>query len=884
MKNHLRTLVLAPFLVVAAVAEESSDPNRTVLDKQGTLEKQTFWDNRDWTWFAENIPMLETPDAEIDTTWYYRWELVTKHLVYGSPEDGYTFTEFTDRPRWSGTYGAIVCPAGHVAREVRWLRSPRVARDFMRYWFRADGAQPERYSSWLADSLWQIHLAHPDKAFALDLFPDLLKYRERWVKKHFVPEAGMFWQSGMADGMETNINSRQTKNWFAGAHGYRPTMNSYMWADAVALAKLATLAGDDDAAADFQQQAAKLKQKVQESLWDPERQFFFQMNLKDEEKKDGFAIQAGKLTHRSGKFDGSPHGRELIGYVPWAFGLPDRDKGYEQAWKFLMDPAYFAAPFGPLTVERNDPLFRISPTCCVWSGNSWPFATTQTLVALANVLQDYEQDVVDRQDYFQLLKIYTLTHRHGGHPYIAEALNPDTGSFAGHNRYEHSEHYFHSGYCDLIVTGLIGLRPRDDEMIEVNPLVPEKWDFFALDDLSYRGHRISVVWDRTGGKYGKGKGLRILLNGETIAESEKMGRLTAKLPQAVSTVPAESDQANYAVNNTLGYFPKFSASHSSPDSRITAIGDGQVWYHRTPPNRWTSEGSEAATDWAMVDFGIARPVDEVKLYFLDDRNAAPIDAMPIYSQYGERPDTLRPELGPPAVAPPASYVLEYRVGDEWKPIPGQRRALESPVGRRANSIRFPEIRTTAIRAVFTHAKGFRVGLSEFEAWGAQLQPLPEAPPPSGNLAVNSRGEGFPKPSASYISKFDRNIYLVNDGLVSYRPKPHNRWTAMQSPNREDWVELDFGKRVAFSRVVLHPYGERGKIQPPASYDLQVFADGEWRSIPDQAKTPPEPKAASPNVITFEPQTAQKLRVVFKHRDEVWSGLTEIEVWKPSIDR
>ena len=42
MKNHLRTLVLAPFLLVAAVAEESSDPNRPVLDKQGTLEKQTF--------------------------------------------------------------------------------------------------------------------------------------------------------------------------------------------------------------------------------------------------------------------------------------------------------------------------------------------------------------------------------------------------------------------------------------------------------------------------------------------------------------------------------------------------------------------------------------------------------------------------------------------------------------------------------------------------------------------------------------------------------------------------------------------------------------------------------------------------------------------------
>jgi hypothetical protein len=62
-----------------------------------------------------------------------------------------------------------------------------------------------------------------------------------------------------------------------------------------------------------------------------------------------------------------------------------------------MDTAYFAAPFGPTTLERGDPQFQIFPRCCVWSGNSWPYATTQTLVALANLLNDYEQDYVDRR-------------------------------------------------------------------------------------------------------------------------------------------------------------------------------------------------------------------------------------------------------------------------------------------------------------------------------------------------------------------------------------------------------------------------------------------------------------------------------------------------------
>ena len=98
------------------------------------------------------------------------------------------------------------------------------------------------------------------------------------------------------------------------------------------------------------------------------------------------------------------------------------------------------------TVERNDPLFQISKTCCWWSGQSWPYATTQTLKAMANLLQNYKQDVVTKADYLKLLQTYAKTHRKDGKPYIAEACHPDTGSWEGHDTYNHSEHYFHSGY------------------------------------------------------------------------------------------------------------------------------------------------------------------------------------------------------------------------------------------------------------------------------------------------------------------------------------------------------------------------------------------------------------------------------------------------------
>ncbi len=140
--------------------------------------------------------------------------------------------------------------------------------------------------------------------------------------------------------------------------------------------------------------------------------------------------------------------------MPWQFNLPDA--GYEGAWRFLMDTAYFFSAHGPTTVERHDPQFLISPRCCVWSGNAWPYATTQTLVAMANLLDNYHQSVVDKADYFRLFQTYTLDQRRDGRPYIAEAANPDNGSWDGHNTFDHSEHYFHSGYVDLVITGLVG--------------------------------------------------------------------------------------------------------------------------------------------------------------------------------------------------------------------------------------------------------------------------------------------------------------------------------------------------------------------------------------------------------------------------------------------
>ncbi|MDB4356342.1 hypothetical protein N9Z55_10635, partial [Akkermansiaceae bacterium] len=164
--NRLPLALIASCLVLSAAAAP-------LLNKRKQLEAQTFWANRDFDWFEANIPFFECPDAEINTTYYYRWELVTRHICYGSPNSGYSFTEFANRPFWSGAYGGIACPSGHQIYEIRWLKDPEFARDFLHYWFRTPGAQPRNYSSWLADCAVAVDHIHPNKTFLIDLLPDL---------------------------------------------------------------------------------------------------------------------------------------------------------------------------------------------------------------------------------------------------------------------------------------------------------------------------------------------------------------------------------------------------------------------------------------------------------------------------------------------------------------------------------------------------------------------------------------------------------------------------------------------------------------------------------------------------------------------------------------
>src|SRR5262249_53454159 len=158
--------------------------------------------------------------------------------------------------------------------------------------------------------------------------------------------------------------------------------------------------------------------------------------------------------------------------------------------------------------------------------------------ALANVLNDYPQDVISKDDYFKIFKIYESSQRlklPDGRviPWIDENLDPLTGAWQARSMKIRKEtfngrgdHYNHSGFADPLIPGLVGLQPRADDVVEVNPLIPAgHWDWFCLDRVPYHGQALTILWDRDGTRYRRGSGLRVLADGREITQAAELCRV-----------------------------------------------------------------------------------------------------------------------------------------------------------------------------------------------------------------------------------------------------------------------------------------------------------------------------------------------------------------------
>ena len=470
----------------------------------------------------ENAPRFACPDKDIEGAYYFRWWTFRKHLRHNLGV--WTVTEFLPKVGWSGTDNTIVCPAGHHLREGRWLRDPQYIADDARFWL-ADKRSSHRwgYSSWLFTGTRLFAAVTGRDSLPKDLLDAAVAYYRCW-EDGFDRRKWGGPMGGDGKGGFLSVDNFEGTEISLGGNGYKPLLACAMWSEATAISEVARQVGRKVLAEEFAEKAKVNLASILKNCWNEQVGFFTTATA------DG---KQGTV-------------RELHGYAPWYFGVPT---GKAADWTQLADPQGFLGLYGLTFPERRAPGFTIDYKGheCKWNGPSWPFATSIALTALAYDLHQTSQTSQTSrtsQTFFSCLWQYAAAHRRqrdpkleGDYtvvPWIDENLHPDkpewlarkiildTPSMREHFPKERGKDYNHSTFCDLVISGLVGVVPNADGGLTVDPLAPADWDYFVLENLRYRGHDVDIRWRR-------GSGLTVTVDGREAARRETLGRLSVAL-------------------------------------------------------------------------------------------------------------------------------------------------------------------------------------------------------------------------------------------------------------------------------------------------------------------------------------------------------------------
>jgi hypothetical protein len=217
--------------------------------------------------------------------------------------------------------------------------------------------------------------------------------------------------------------------------------------------------------------------------------------------------------------------KEVVGIYPFAFALPDVSK--RAAFRSILDRTEFWGPWPVTTCTMKSSNFTPKFRPCNWNGPVWPHAESIVANALANGIRAYQSKDVTPRKLYDFLDAYTrLQYEDKGtwkSPNVKEAGDADTGEMHG------CPDYFHSTYVDLVIRLVGGLVPRNDDTVELYPVVGVPWDHFRLDRVPYRGRMLTIVWDaRPAAKRYRGvpKGYSLFVDGKLIGTKAALVHVT----------------------------------------------------------------------------------------------------------------------------------------------------------------------------------------------------------------------------------------------------------------------------------------------------------------------------------------------------------------------
>ncbi len=287
-----------------------------------------------------------------------------------------------------------------------------------------------------------------------------------------------------------------------GDNSYRMNLNCFQSAAAYTLSKIAALMGNYDEEKIYREKGDALKNTILNTLWDDKISYFVEITNVDK--------------HRI-------VGKESNCYSAWSFNLAPDDIRYGKAWDYALSEDYFFSKFGLTTLEKNNPHYmQTFGHGCLWNGPVWPYTFSMILCGMANLLNNYKHHTVTNENYHDLLHRFALCHYDNNSDCdfaVREDHHPEENRWIAQ-----AKNYNHSTFVDNVLNGLLGIRPTE-EGLTVNPLIPKNWDWFCVTDVKWCGKDVTVVYDKTGEKYGVGKGISVFINGTLAASSETLCKL-----------------------------------------------------------------------------------------------------------------------------------------------------------------------------------------------------------------------------------------------------------------------------------------------------------------------------------------------------------------------
>ena len=269
--------------------------------------------------------------------------------------------------------------------------------------------------------------------------------------------------------------------------------------------------------------------------------------------------------------------RELASLTsPWMFSVVPHENAslFANSWDTAFDPEGLGGPHGLRTAEKRHPDYFCDAGCCSWAGPVWPYETSKGIQAAINVLNNYpEVTTLDGFKFWTLLADFTAMHTPKwrvmatgstfysnltdsplaqylmdglGELWIAEngcgddqwTKQPQLGGPAWTDVPTNGYRYNHCTFMDLVLSGVVGLQPQSNGTLVVNPLVPATiLPWWAADGIALHLQIVTVVFDADGSHYNAGAGLRVMVNGVTVASSPTLRPLTVHLTPAPSPKP-----------------------------------------------------------------------------------------------------------------------------------------------------------------------------------------------------------------------------------------------------------------------------------------------------------------------------------------------------------